>query len=575
MLAPLDDDARTWVDATLRRLTLPEQVGQLLMPWLLGGFTARDSKAFECLARWVREEGVGGLLVSVGTPHSYAALTNAAQTLANVPLLVASDMENGTGMRLARNYALPYVLPLGGGTLFPPMMGLGAISKDAETAVEAMATALAREARAVGVHMTFGPVADVNVNPANPIISTRSFGEEPATVGRLAAAYVRGAHSEGLLTCGKHFPGHGDTALDTHLVMPTIAHGMERLEAVELPPFQAVIDAGVDAVMTAHIAVTGVEGPDAPPATCSRFWLTEVLRERMGFEGLIVTDALNMGGATQAFGPDELAIRAVEAGADVLTYPHDVRAVRDAILTAVQTGRLSQERVEASARRVLAAKARAGLHTRPPQVSLDAVDTVVATRRHYDLAANVATRSVTLARDARRAVPLPVDRQRVLSVTYADTEDLPAGHAFDAHLATRHAVTSSRIDGRAGDAEFAEIRGHAAEATAVIVSLYLSPRNFKGSVQATTRFTDFLGELAAAASVSRPRTVVAISFGSPYVLSALPDEIAYLLAWGGDPVCQKAAARALLGDAAITGRLPISLPPALVRGDGLVREARA
>lgn len=203
MLRPLDDSSRTWVAATFARLTLPERVGHLLMPWVLGGYTARDSKAFDRVARWVEEDGVGGLLVSVGTPHSYAALTNAAQERAGVPLLVASDMENGTGMRIARSYALPYVLPLGGGTLFPPMMGFGAVREDAEALVEAMAEALAREALAVGVHMTFGPVADVNVNPANPIISTRAFGEDPEAVGRLAAAYVRGAQQAGLLTCGK------------------------------------------------------------------------------------------------------------------------------------------------------------------------------------------------------------------------------------------------------------------------------------------------------------------------------------------------------------------------------------
>ncbi|MEM6782917.1 MAG: glycoside hydrolase family 3 N-terminal domain-containing protein [Bacteroidota bacterium] len=577
MRPALDTDAQAWVDATLARLTLPEQVGQLLMPWLLGGYTARDSAAFDRLARWVEDDKVGGLLVSVGTPHSYAALTNAAQEMATqddgVPLLVASDMENGTGMRIARTYALPYVLPLGGGTLFPPMMALGALanttaSDGAEAQVEAMAAVLAREARAVGVHMTFGPVADVNVNPVNPIISTRSFGENPEAVGRLAAAYVRGAQREGLLTCGKHYPGHGDTALDTHLDTPAIPHGMARLDAVELPPFQSVIDAGADGIMTAHIAVTGVEGPDAPPATCSRFFLTDVLRGQMGFDGLVFTDALNMGGVAGIYDPDELALRALEAGADVLTYPHDARAVRQAVVRAVESGRLSLERIAASARRVLEAKARAGLHARSPMVSLDAVGSVVATRAHRALAATLAAQSVTLVRDAHAVLPLPAERQHILSVTYADPEDLPAGHAFDAVLAEVHAVTSLRLDARSGAEAYDRLRRRAADADLVVVTLYLSPRNFKGSVGATARFARTVSDL-----IGMGFPLVVVACGNPYVLSSLPDVPAYLLAWGGDAVCQKAAARALLGHAPITGRLPISLPPNHVRGTGLDREA--
>ncbi|MEO1076998.1 MAG: glycoside hydrolase family 3 N-terminal domain-containing protein, partial [Bacteroidota bacterium] len=511
MLRPLDDSSRTWVAATFARLTLPERVGHLLMPWVLGGYTARDSKAFDRVARWVEEDGVGGLLVSVGTPHSYAALTNAAQERAGVPLLVASDMENGTGMRIARSYALPYVLPLGGGTLFPPMMGFGAVCEQPEALVEEMAAALAREALAVGVHMTFGPVADVNVNPANPIISTRAFGEDPEAVGRLAAAYVRGAQRMGLLTCGKHYPGHGDTAEDTHLETPIITHRMDRLEAVELPPFKRVIDAGVDGIMTAHIAVTGVEGPDAPPATLSRFFLTEVLRERMGFTGLVFTDALNMGGAAKAYPPGEVGVRAVEAGADVLTFPLDVRATRDAILAAVASGRLTEERIEASVRRILEAKARAGLHASDARVPLDAVDSIVATRAHHALASEAAARAITLVRDEHGTVPLPTTRQRVLSVTYADAEDLPAGKAFDADLAKRHAVTSVRMDARSGPDEFEALRQQATDADAVVVAIYLSPRNFKGSVGANDRFTGFVNELAAEGSSARPKPLVVVS----------------------------------------------------------------
>ena len=253
---PLSAADQRWIDRTLASLTLRAKIGQLIMPWVGGDYTAVGSEEFEQVRKWVQDDGVGGLVLSIGLPLSYAAKLNELQVRARVPLLIASDMENGPGMRLGNIYALPSLLPQGGGTVFPPVMALGATGSD-DLAYK-LGQVLGTEARAIGVHMVFGPVLDVNSNPLNPIINTRSFGENPELVSRLARAYIRGARSEGLMSTGKHFPGHGDTDVDSHLDLPTIHADRAHLDSVDLPPFRAAVGEGIDAIMTAHIAVVGV-----------------------------------------------------------------------------------------------------------------------------------------------------------------------------------------------------------------------------------------------------------------------------------------------------------------------------
>jgi beta-N-acetylhexosaminidase len=556
-----------WVGETLASLTLRERVAQLVMPWVGAEYTAIDSPEFDRLREWVEVDRVGGLILSVGLPHSYAAKLNALQARAAVPLLVASDMENGTGMRLAGIYSFPHLLPQGGGTVFPPVMALGAIGSD--TLAYELGRVLGREARAVGVHVTFGPVLDVNSNPRNPIINTRSFGEDPALVSRLGTAYIRGARAEGLMTTGKHFPGHGDTDVDSHIALPTIGADRARLDALELRPFRAAVAAGIDGIMTAHIAVVGVEGRDAPPATLSPYFMTRLLREEMGFEGVLYTDALDMGGVTTRYGPGEAAVLALEAGADVLLMPLDVRETIDAVVAAVESGRLSAARVDDAARRVLGAKVSAGLPERR-LVSLEAVDRVVGVRAHTGVAREVAERSITLARDARNLVPSSLAGREVLSITYADPGDLIAGRHFNRALTAAGArVTTVRVDERTTGAELERLRASVGTGQLVLVSAYVSPREHRGSVDTRGAFASWVETMAAGGA-----PLVVLSFGSPYLLADFPSVPAYLLAWGGAEVSQRAAARALLGEIPITGRLPISLPPYHAAGEGLQRAAR-
>jgi beta-N-acetylhexosaminidase len=560
-----DDPEAEWVERTLASLSLREKVGQLIMPWASGAYVAVDSPEFDQLRRWVVEDRVGGLILSVGTPHAYAATLNELQALARVPLLVTSDMENGAGMRLGRSYALPELLPQGGATVFPPLMAFGAAGSD--TLAFELGRVLAWEARAVGVHLSFGPVLDVNTNPLNPVINTRSFGEDPAEVARLAGAYVRGARVGGLLTTGKHFPGHGDTDLDSHIDLPRISADAARLDTLELVPFRAAIAEGVDGLMLGHLAMAGVEGPDAPPATVSPHWATGLIRGELGFEGLVFTDAMTMGAIARRYGTTEPLVLALEAGADVLLMPRDVRRSVEVVLAAVESGRISEARIDASVRRILRAKARAGLRT-PGPIDLSGVTRIVGTRAHAELAEEVAARSVTLVRDAGGLVPLAGGALRVLSVTYASANDLPAGRTFDRELARSPLrVEDVRVDARTSDADFAALRARAEAADVVVASLYVSPRAYAGEVGAGAAFAGWLERLAETGT-----PVVAVSFGSPYLADALPAVPAFVLAWGGAEVSQRAAAQALLGRAPITGRLPVTLAGA-PRGTGLRRAA--
>jgi len=568
LLAVPDADGARWVDQTLASLTLREAVGQLVFPWISGAYAADDDPELMEVLGWVEEEAIGGVVISIGTPLAYATRLNTLQARASIPLLVTSDFEQGgPGMRIAHTYALPTLLPQGGGTSFPPTMGFGAVG-DAGL-VERFGEATAREARAVGVHVIFSPVMDVNSNPENPIINTRAFGEDPEEVGRLGAAFIRGARRGGAMTTAKHFPGHGDTRVDSHLTLPEIDADRARLDRVELPPFRAAVDEGVDGVMTAHVAVPGVLGPGAPPATLAPEFMTGILRDEMAFDGLLYTDALRMGAITERYGAGEAAVLAFEAGADVIVIPASVPGAVEALVTAVEEGRISRARLDASVRRILEAKARVGLHT-DRFVPMAGVTRTVGSQAHGALAEEAAARSMTLVRDRDLLLPPdPWELDRVVSITWAGAEDLTAGREFDAVLGALlpGAVTSLRTGPATDAAGWAEALDRSRGADRVILGIHLPPRAGAGSVALPGELREFVARLEGAVPV------VVVSFGNPYLLSALPDVGTYLVAWGEREVSQRAAARAVAGAVPVTGRLPISLPPDHPRGDGIERAA--
>jgi beta-N-acetylhexosaminidase len=565
----LDADARAWVDETLGSLTLRELVAQLVIEWIPGGYVTPTSPEFEPLRAWVEDAEIGGVSPSIGTPHAYVAKLNALQERAEIPLLVTADFENGgPGMRINGTFALPSMLPQGGGTDFPPTMAFGAIGDERFAYQYGRITA--REARAVGVHWLFSPVLDVNSNPDNPVIATRAFGGDPELVARLGTAFIRGAHDGGALTTGKHFPGHGDTSTDSHIGIPVVDADRARLDRLELVPFARAIDAGVDAIMTAHVQLPEVLGPGAPPATLAPEVMTEILRDDLGFDGVIFTDAMTMRGITDMYGIGEASVRALEAGSDVVLSPKAVLEALDAIVEAVETGRLGRARLETSARRLLEIKARLGLH-RDRFVSLEGVDEAVGTGAHAAFADTAATRSITLARDHDRIVPMDaLSTAPTLHVVYTPSTRLWANRGFATGLSERvFELTSVRLDERSDSAAYEAAHEALGRADRVIVSAYVAPSAGSDADALPEPLRSLVTEAA------RTRPTVLISFGNPYLLSAVPDVGSYLLAWGDRDVSQRAAVAALFGEEAVSGRLPISLPPFHPVGHGLDRAKAA
>lgn len=561
-LAP---DGARWVANTLGELTLRELVAQLVIEWIPGGYAAPTSPDFRALERWVTEDGIGGVVPSIGTPHAYVAKLNALQARAKVPLLVTADFENGgPGMRINGSYALPSLLPQGGGTTLPSTMAFGAIGDEAFAREYGRITA--REARASGVHLLFAPVLDVNNNPENPVIASRAFGGDPDLVGRLGAAFVRGAREGGAFTTGKHFPGHGDTSVDSHVGLPVIAVDRPRLDSIELAPFQEAVAAGVDAMMTAHVSLPKLLGPDGPPATLAPEVMTGLLRDQMGFEGVLFTDALTMRAITDGYGAGEAAVRSLEAGADVILSPKEVSTAIAAVVAAVETGRIARERIESSARRLLELKARLGLH-RDRFVPLDRVDAVVGSGEHLSFADSAATRSLTLVRDEDGLVPMRSDHVgRTAHLRYARSTWLWAGRPLDRALAERlPEVRTVELDERSGEADYRAARRLLGTADRALVTVYLHPSAGAGENALPAPFRELVNATA------RVRPTILVSLRSPYLARALPDVGTHLVAWGDDAASERAVVRALFGEEAITGRLPVAIPPDLEVGVGIRR----
>nr|MDQ3388433.1 beta-N-acetylglucosaminidase [Gemmatimonadota bacterium] len=471
------------------------------------------------------------------------------------PLLVVSDLETGPGMRLTP-----------GGTIFPPAMAFGAAGSTELAREAGRITGI--EARAVGIHMTLGPLLDLNSNPDNPIINVRSFGEDPRAVGALASAWIEGARESDLLAAGKHFPGHGDTRVDSHVGLPTLTLDSARLDSVELVPFARVVRDGIAGMLVGHIAVPALDGPDAPPASVSPRLIGAVLREALGFEGLVITDALNMGGVTRRYSVAEASILALLAGADLLLQPPGTESVIDELVLAVESGRLPAARVNEAVRRVLATKARAGLH-RNALVSTDSVRLRVGTPAHAAAAARVAQASITLARDRNDLVPLSGAARAgpVLHLTYA-RGGRSASTLSGALRAAGVPLQDIRLTAEMTPREMASLRERARNAALVMVSLDAAPVQYR-ELGIPAAVTSFVEEISAAGY-----PVIAISLGTPYLLRAFPSAPTYLLGWSSSASSQRAVARALLGTAPIGGRLPVTLPGLHRRGEAIRRGTR-
>jgi beta-N-acetylhexosaminidase len=553
---------RSWADSVLSTLTLRQKVAQMVWPSVVGDYVSTDSPQWRKLAHDVQTEGVGGITVSIGSPIEIAAKLNALQRLAPIPLLVGSDLEFGAGQRARGGYFVPNAVDLGGATIFPPEMAFGATRDTTLAYQEGQVTAI--EGRALGIQIDYAPVLDVNNNANNPVINTRSYGESPALDATFGRAFIRGLQDHGMIATGKHFPGHGDTETNSHLALPVVHVSRARLDSVELVPFRAAVQAGVGAIMSFHGSMPALD-PSGAPGTLSPLVLTDLLRDQIGFKGLVISDAMDMRGVLDQYGAVEAPKRAVAAGADVLIQPLDVPQAIDAVVAGVREGRYPESRIDASVRRLLTMKHNLGLDRRR-LVDLDSIPDVVGDSTHLAIARTVADRSITVVRDSAHLVPLGKlnKNARILSITIARRSDLGAGVAFNAALKLAFpALRTAYIDPDGANDTAWPLLASADSADVTIVSSYVAQAWDVQSISAPHAIVGFVQQL-----VDHHRRPIIVAFGNPYLLSQVPEVGTYVVAWGGFPVSQQAAARVLLGTVPATGRLPISIPGYAVFGAG-------
>lgn len=545
------------MDQTLASLSLRDRVAQMVMVWVLGDYTSTSDTTFMQARSWVADDHVGGVVMSLGSPIEVAAKVNDLQRAARIPLMVASDLEPGLG-RLEGGAFAPALYTGGSATILPSAMAIGASGKEENAEAAGRITGL--EARAIGIQLVFAPVVDVNNNPSNPVINTRSFGEDPATVARFSAAFIRGVQGAGAAATAKHFPGHGDTDTDSHLALPIVRSDRARLSEVELAPFRAAVRAGIAGIMSAHIALPAISH-DSVPATLAAPIMTGLLRDTLGFTGLAVTDAMTMQGIGKGYTNEVSAVLAVQAGSDILLMPTDTKRAIDAVVAAVGRGEITPARIDLSVRRILELKARTGV-ARHRFVALDSLRTIVGSAEHRATAGRIAQEGVTLLRDARALVPMR-DGTPTVIVNYAGDQDVMAGREFIAAL--RQTLRSARSVRVTPGTPRPLLDSLVRPGERVVIHALVRTVEGEGRFVLAPAFAKWLD------SVATVRDVFVVAGANPYILREIPHVMTYLATFGRGPALEQAAARVLAGTAPATGRSPVSLPGFFQRGDGLMR----
>ena len=545
------------------KLSLDEKIGQMFGVRAYGVFMSESSREYQQLLHQVRDNHVGGVVWFLSNVYETAVLNQKLQRASRVPLLISADLEAGMGMRFVDT------------TFWPSAMAVAATGDP--TLAEREGSVVAKEARSVGINQIYAPVADVNVAPDNPVINTRSFGEDPEDVGRYVAAFIRGVQGEHVLATAKHFPGHGDTHTDSHRALPVLSVSPDRLEKVELVPFRAAIAANVASIMIGHLSIPSMDPTPAPvrtdlhnenpygtraeeiptegtlPATLSSKIINGLLRKDLGYRRLVVSDAFDMGGLVEHFEPGEAAVRAIEAGEDqVLLSPDTDRAIA-AVKAAVKSGRISEKRIDESVTRILAAKEFAGA----PNADPESIFRVVDSQEHRDLANEIARRALTLVREQPSVLPLRRD-SKIALIIVNDFPDINVMGDLERELRVRSQVVSSMtIDSRTN--ELPPI----ANADVIVIAFAVRARSGAGQIAVPAAARRLVESLKVPA--------VGIAFGSPYLLREVPSIGTYICAYGIQPVMQIAAVNAIFGNAPFSGRLPVTIPGLYARGHGIAR----
>ncbi|WP_425283896.1 glycoside hydrolase family 3 protein [Lentibacillus halodurans] len=537
-----------WIVSKMKHMTLEEKIGQLFIIHMYGqtptdpayeDTNLNNNRGAKNFKEAIERYHIGGVIYfnwtdNIGNPadvEQVNALSNGLQDVAMdqrmpIPLFISTDQEGGIVQRLTSP-----------GTVFPGNMALGA-TRSPELAADS-AGIIGNELGSLGINMNFAPVADVNVNPENPVIGVRSFGEDADLVSDLTVSQIEAYQDEKMIPSAKHFPGHGDTDVDSHYGLPIINHDLETLYNVDLKPFQAAIDAGVEAIMTAHIVVPALDDSGLP-ATLSKPILTDLLRDEMGFEGLIVTDSLGMSGAN-VVDPERVPVEAFKAGNDILLNPPDVEQAYNAMLEAVETGEISEERVDESVYRILKAKMEKGLFGEP-NTDPEAVDNI-GTEENLAKADEIADQSITLVKNEDDLLPLQDDRDVLITGPSAAkpgylSEQLQAKGFNVSDYATDTSPTPDQIDGAAAEAENADI---------VVTATYTANTN-----DAQQQLVEAIQD------TGKPVVVTAIR--NPYDLMAFPEVEGYVTTYGDRDVSVEALARVLSGEVNPEGRLPVTIP---------------
>jgi len=530
------------IEESLRNMTLSEKVGQMLIAESDGQYNSYDDTSYKLLDRLVKEGKVGGVMFLKGGVFSAAMLANHFQSLAPRPLLMSADMERGLAMRLS------------GATEFPPNMALAA-TQNPQLAAQ-MAQAIAREAKAVGLQQDYGPTLDLNINPLNPIINTRSFGDNLSLTITLSHAVIEGLQSNGIIATAKHFPGHGDVSVDSHVSLPVLKADRQQLQDYELKPFKAAIEQGVISVMIGHLAVPKVTGT-MEPASISKIIVTDLLRKELGFQGLIITDALNMKALYNGQNVPDVSIKAVQAGNDLLLFSPDPELAHRSIVHAVENGLITIEQIDASVRRILQAKRWLDIEHRK-LVDLNRIQENASPESHRDLAKKIAEVSITLVKDDNHYMPLKkISSGNLLNIILQDKTNLEAGTGYIKNIDNYYSADHIKIDPGTDSRGYANALEMAMKAPAVIITSYVQALSGSGTLRLTEKQQEFVHTLAK--MIPKEKPLIFISLGTPYLINYFPEITTYLCTYSSKEASEEYAVKALKGKIKPRGILPVSL----------------